>query len=197
MENCIDEIKEVCDEHLSHTKNSIIALYISGMLGLKKRTLDNSALVTLINLFLDNHKTNVVIFLCESILEVDDSNKYALHTLADCFKEENDEQIWEIYKKIVKHDYEEADIAKILAEKFEKEGDIDAAVDYYKKALLRYINKKTPNQIKEVWSKLVSLIPDELDFFYLVQRKVAQSISGDKSSAMWQELYVKYKAKAI
>ena len=33
---CIDEIKAICDEHLSHTKHSIIALYISGMLGLKK-----------------------------------------------------------------------------------------------------------------------------------------------------------------
>ena len=27
-QNCIDEIKAACDEHLAHSKNSIIALYI-------------------------------------------------------------------------------------------------------------------------------------------------------------------------
>ena len=69
-ENCIQEVKAVCDEHLTHTKNSIIALYLSGMLGLKLKALDNSALVNLITIFLDNHKNNIVIFLCESILEI-------------------------------------------------------------------------------------------------------------------------------
>ena len=54
-ENCVDEIKAICDEHLSHTKNSIIALYFSGMLALKKGTLDNSALITLVDIFQDNH----------------------------------------------------------------------------------------------------------------------------------------------
>ena len=36
-ENCMDEVQNACNEHLAHTKNSIIALYISGMLGLKNR----------------------------------------------------------------------------------------------------------------------------------------------------------------
>lgn len=50
------------------------------------------------------------------------------------------------------------------------------------------------NQIKEIWSKLVSLIPDEIDFFYLVQRKIAKSISEDRSALLMQELYEYYKA---
>ena len=29
-QNCIDEVKGICDDHLSHSKNSIIALYLSG-----------------------------------------------------------------------------------------------------------------------------------------------------------------------
>ena len=193
--NCIDEIKDKCDEHLSHTKNSIIALYISGMLGLKKRTLDNSSLVTLINIFLDNHKNNIVSYLCESILEEDESNKFALHTLADCYREENNEKIWEVYENIVKLDYEEADIAKLLAEKNEKEGNTENAVDYYKKALLRYVNRKSVTQAKEMWTKLVELIPEEIDFFYMAQRKIAKQISEEKSSSMMQELYNYYKDK--
>ena len=85
-ENCIDEVKEVCDEHLSHTKNSIISLYLSGMFALKKKTLDNSALVTLVTIFLDNHKTTVVKYLCETILTEDESNKFALRTLKSLLK---------------------------------------------------------------------------------------------------------------
>ena len=196
-ENCIDEIKAVCDEHLSHTKNSIIALYISGMLGLKKGTLDNSSLVSLVEIFQDNHKANVVTYLCESILEEDASNKFALRTLAECYREEGNDKLWEIYETLVRVDYEEADIAKTLAERYEKEGNQELAIDFYKKAIHRYINNgiNTMNQIKELWSKLVSLIPDEIEFFYLVQRKIAKNISEDKSAVLMQELYEYYKSE--
>jgi len=192
-ENCIQEVKAVCDEHLTHTKNSIIALYLSGMLGLKLKALDNSALVNLITIFLDNHKNNIVIFLCESILVEDETNKFALRTLADCYKDDNNEKIWSIYETIVRIDFEEADMAKILAEHYEKEGLGDDAVDYFKKALLRYVTRKSVNQIKEIWTKLVIMIPEEIDFFYLVQRKIAKTISEDKSALLMQELYVFYK----
>lgn len=192
-ENCIDEIKSLCDEHLSHTKNSVIALYISGMLGLKKRTLDNSSLVTLIELFTDNHKNDIVTYLCESILDEDEHNKFALHTLADCYREKNNEKLWDIYETIVRVDYEEADIAKILAEKYEQEGDLKTAIDYYKKALLRYVNTKTSTQVQEIWKKLISLIPEEKDFFFMIQRKVSKAISAEKSASLMWDLYTNYK----
>ena len=191
--NCVDEIKAICDDHLSHTKNSIIALYLSGMLGLKKKTLDNSSIINLVTIFQDNHKTPIVVYLCESILAEDETNKFALRTLAECYKEDNNDKIWEVYEAIVKLDYEEADIAKILAEHFESEGKSEESIDYYKKALLRYVAKKSANQIKEIWSILVKLIPEEIDFFLLVQRKIAKTISEDKSALLMQELYIYYK----
>ncbi|MBQ1983070.1 MAG: transcription elongation factor GreA, partial [Spirochaetaceae bacterium] len=191
--NCVDEMKAICDDHLSHTKNSIIALYLSGMLGLKKKTLDNSSIITLVTIFQDNHKTPIVIYLCESILAEDETNKFALRTLAECYKEENNDKVWDIYETIVKLDYEEADIAKTLAEYYESKGDTEQSIDYYKKALLRYVAKKSGNQIKEIWSILVKLIPEEIDFFLLVQRKIAKTISEDKSALLMQELYIYYK----
>ncbi|NLM00258.1 MAG: transcription elongation factor GreA [Treponema sp.] len=192
-ENCIDEAKQICNEHLAHTKNSIIGLYLSGILSLKKRELDNSALVTLINIFQDNHKSQIVEYLCESILEEDSANKFALRTLADCYREENNTKIWDIYEEIVRLDFDEADIAKTIAEYNEKEGNSEKAIDYYKKALLRFVNNKSMNQIKEIWSKLVIAIPEEKDFFYLVQRKIAKTISEEKSALLMQELYIYYK----
>lgn len=191
--NCVDAVKESVDEHLTHTKNSIIGLYLSGMLSLAKRTLDDSALVTLVNIFLDNHKTDIVVYLCETILAEDENNKFALRTLAEYYKAENNERMWEIYETLVKIDHDEADLAKTLAEKYEKDGDMETAIEFYKKALLRYVNKNLSTQIKETWTKLVSLIPEEFDFFFLVQSKIAKTISEDKSALLMHELYDYYK----
>ncbi|MDR3284546.1 MAG: transcription elongation factor GreA [Treponema sp.] len=192
-ESCADEVKQICDEHLQHTKNSIIALYISGILALKKRALDNSSLDTLVGIFQDNHKNNIVIYLCDTILAEDDSNKFAYRTLAGCYREEGNDKLWDVYEQIVRLDHDEAETAKLLAERYEKQGDLETAIDYYKKAILRYVNQKALNQTKEVWTKLVALIPEEIDFFYLVQRKIAKTISGDKSALLMQELYGYYK----
>ena len=192
-ENCVDEIKAICDEHLTHTKDSIIALYFSGILGLGKGSLDNSALITLVDIFQKNHKENVVEYLCESILSDDPNNKFALRTLAEFYKTENNPKVWEIYEQIVKLDYEEADLAKALAEHYQKENDMENAIAFYKKALLRYVSTKNLNALTEMWKLLISIIPDEIDFFLLVQRKIAKTISEDKSALLMQELYKYYK----
>lgn len=195
QQKCVDAVKTVCDEHLAHTKNSIIALYLSGIIALSKQLLDDSALVTLVSIFIDNHKTQVVEHLCNRILEFGES-KSALRTLADCYKEDNNDKIFQIWERLVKIDYEEADITKLLAEKFEKDGDSEAAVDYYKKALYRYINRKQANSVKEIWTKLVSLVPQEIDFFYHVQRKISKIMGDDRSAMLMQEVYVYYKETA-
>ncbi len=194
-EGCTDEIKEICDDHLVHTKNSIIALYISGMLALKKGTLDNSSLISLVEIFQDQHKSNIVTYLCETILAEDEGNKFALRTLADCYREDDNEKVWDVYETLVRVDHEEADTAKLLAERYEKQGDMESSVDYYKKAILRYINLgiNSMNQVKEIWTKLVSIVPEEIDFFYLVQRKIAKAISENKSAILMQELYTYYR----
>lgn len=62
-ENCVKELQEICDEHLSHQKDSIIALYISGMLSLHQDALDNSNIVSLVDIFQKNHKESVVEYL--------------------------------------------------------------------------------------------------------------------------------------
>ena len=59
-ENCLSELKEICDEQLSHSRESIIALYISGMISLKEGILDESSLRELVDIFQKNHKENVV-----------------------------------------------------------------------------------------------------------------------------------------
>ncbi len=193
QENAVSEIREVCDEHLTHSKDSITALYVSGMLALRQGALDNSALVSLVDIFNKNKKEPIVVYICKSVLASDENNKFALRALAERYREDKNEEMWDLYEKIVKIDFEEADMAKALAERCEEKGDADNAISFYKKALHRFVALKNISAVKEVWSKLVSMIPQEIDFFLSVQRKVAKSISEDKSALLMQELYGWYK----
>lgn len=195
-ENCADEIYDICQEHLSHSKDSIIALYICGVLDLQKGSLDNSSLVTLVDIFKNNHKEPIVTYLCESILEDDPNNKFALRTLAEGYRAEGNEKYWDLYAHIVKIDFEEADLARLLAEHYEDAGDVDMTVSYYKKAILRYINNSNYNAIKEVWSKLIQYIPQEIDFFQLLRRKISKQMGDIRTTTLMQELYNWYKDNA-
>jgi transcription elongation factor GreA len=194
-ERLYDELKKLCDEHLVHTKNSIIALYISGMIALSRQLIDDSALVNLVTIFVDNHKWGIVKYLCERILDYGES-KYALRTLAECYKNENDgDAIFGIWERLVKVDYEEADLAKSLAEHYEKLGNVEEAVDYYKKALHRYINKQLFTNVREIWAKLLEFCPGDIDFFLHVQKKIAKNISEEKAVLLLEDVFASCKQK--
>ena len=193
QEKAIDEIKAICDEHISHTKNSIIALYLSGIFALMRQQIDDSAMVSLLDIFADNKKWNVVEFVCQRILDYGE-NKAALRRLAECYEADNRaDDMYAVWERLIRVDYEEADIVKALAEKREKEGKGDEAVDFYKKALIRYINKGLSTNVKEIWGKLVEACPEDIDFFIHVQRKIAKQISEDKAAGLLMDLYRHYK----
>ncbi len=195
-QNCEYAIKDICDEQLAHTKESIVALYLSGMIAIRTGSIDTSALYTLFDIFEKNHKEALVEYLCQSILSDDPQNKLALRKLADYYKATNDDRIWELYEKIVKLDFEEAEMARILAERYDSQGNKETAINFYKKALLRFVATKNIGAAKSIWTILVSYIPEEIDFFMRVQRKIAKTISADKSALLMQELYVYYKDTA-
>jgi transcription elongation factor GreA len=184
-----DDLKKLCDEHLVHTKNSLIALYFSGMIALSRQLIDDAVLVNLVTIFVDNHKWSIVRYLCERVLDYGES-KFALRTLAECCKNENEEEpIIGIWERLVKVDYEEADICKALAEHYEKLNDTETAVDYYKKALHRYINKGLFANVREIWAKLLEYCPEDIDFFLHVEKRIAKNISEDKAVLLLEDVF--------
>ncbi|MCL2801013.1 MAG: transcription elongation factor GreA [Treponema sp.] len=196
-EKVLDELKKTCDEHLVSTRNSLIALYLSGIVALSRQIIDDSAMINLVSIFLDNNKWGIVKYLCERILDYGES-KYALRTLADCYKQDNEEdKIIDVWERLVKVDFEEADIVKSLAEYYEKQKNKEDSVDYYKKALHRYIIKSNFANIKEIWEKLINIYPEDIDFFLHIQKKIAKNVSEDKAVVLLNELYAKYKDKDI
>ncbi len=194
-EQCEDEILDICEEHLSHTKDSIIALYLSGFFSMQKGLLDNTAFETLVDIFQKNHKEAIVSYLCENILEASPNNKFALRTLAENYRMENNDKAWELYTQLVKIDFQEADVAKLLAE-HHAESNEKLSIEYYKKAILRYINIGNYNACKEIWTILVQKIPQEIDFFQLLRRKISKSFGITKTTNPMQELYNWYKSEA-
>jgi transcription elongation factor GreA len=190
-----NELKTLCDEHLIHTKNSIIALYFSGMIALSRQLIDDAVLVNLVTIFVDNHKWGIVRYLCERVLDYGES-RFALRTLAECCKNENEEdQILGIWERLVKVDFEEADITKALAEHYEKLADLETAVDYYKKALYRYINKQLFTNVREIWAKLLEFCPEDIDFFLHVEKRIAKNISEEKSVLLLEDVYASCKKR--
>ncbi len=188
-----DDVLAECEEHLQHTKNSIIALYISGVLHISRQTVNDTNLVALINIFADNHKWNIVAYLANRILEFGE-NKAALRTLADCYNNENQlDNMYAVWERLIRVDFDEADIVRRLAERKEEFGELEEAVDYYKKALHRYINKKAFNNLREVWHKLIQYAPEETEFFYHAESKIAKSISPERASQLLEELYPYFK----
>jgi transcription elongation factor GreA len=192
-EKVIDDLKKNCDEHLTHTKNSIIALYLSGMVALSRQIMNDDAINHLVGIFQDNKKWNIVKYLCERILDHGES-KFALRTLADCYKNDNEEdKIMGIWERLVKVDLDEAEIAKFIAEHYEKLKKKETAIDYYKKSLDRYIKKENFNNVREIWEKLLGLNIEDIEFFLHIQGKIAKNISEDKTVTLLNELYAKYK----
>lgn len=189
------EVKTICDDHLEHTKNSIIALYIAGVIALNRQLVDDSNLLMLIKIFNDNHKINIVIYLSNRILEFGE-NKYALRVLADCYETENQaEDKIKIWERLVRVDYEEADIVKQLAEIEESKGNREAALSLYRKAIHRFINKKLYNTVREIWNKCIELNSEDIEFFFLIEKKIAKTISTEKSIDLLEELYPVYTDK--
>ena len=185
----LNDLKKLCDEQLAHTKNSIIALYLGGMTSLSQQIIDDSAMINLVTIFMDNHKWNIVRYLCDGMLEYGES-KFALRTLADCYKNENNEEaVYGIWERLVRVDYEEADLTKSLAEYYEKKGDLENTIDYYKKSLHRYIAKQLFSNVKEIWDKLLVYCPEDIDFFLHVEKRVAKNFDELKSSSLLKDVY--------
>lgn len=189
------ELLELCEDHLRSNRNSIIALYLSGIVSISRRLVDDSNLVLLVNIFTDNHKWNIVEFLCNRILEFGE-NRFALRTLAESYDNKNEEAAkLRVYERLIRVDYEEADFVKVLARNREQSGDIAGAVNYYRKALHRYINKRNYANIKEVWDKLIEHQPDEIEFYLQLERKVARTVSEERAVALLESLYPHYYEK--
>jgi transcription elongation factor GreA len=192
-ENIQDEILGLCEEHLKQSKNSIVGLYVSGIINLRKQAINDANLLILINMFTENNRWKIAEWLAERILD-NGANKHAYRTLIQCYEQEGNEQKkYEVWEKLIQVDYEEADIVRALAERAEAAGNAETAIAYYKKALHRYINRRMFAQVREIWKKLIERCPAETEFFYHAEGKAAKIMSEDRAVMLLEDLYPWYR----
>jgi len=182
-ENYAEELREECINHLKSSSRSIIALYIAGIISLEEDLVDDTYIYQVIQLFQNNDKYALVEFLAEKVLEYGE-NKIALEVLKDCYEyEENEEELVKIWERLVRIDHQNGEIPKLLAEKNENEGNLDISIHYYKTAIRRYIKNGNLAQTENLWRKLVDMIPDDIDFFYSIEKDIAKK-SPEKASEL-------------
>ncbi len=183
------EAKSLCDTHLNEKeRNSIIAMYISGSIQLERRGADDYLqLLSLIEMFMEAKKWNIVEYLSQKILSRNE-NKHALRLLADSYeqmgKEEEKFQLWE---RLVKVDYEEVEIVRQLASHAKQKGNKEKAISFYKKGIHRLIKRKDVSSVRAMFTALLELEEDNFGYFISVADQVS-AVSKSTAVALLRDL---------
>ncbi len=194
-ENAVAEIKEICEERLASNKNSVLALYLVGLISWQDQQLEDADLIELITMFYGKGRMHIVEFLCLKMLKSGES-RAALSYLAEYYQQSGQvEERLSILERLMRADYDNPLIAIELAQKSEEGGNLELATNYYKKAVFRYINRKQFTGVYEVWLKLLNLIPDAEDLFGSIVLKVEKTFDPERSIDLQKGLYQHLKVR--
>ncbi|MGH0052860.1 MAG: transcription elongation factor GreA, partial [Sphaerochaetaceae bacterium] len=174
------EVKSLCDKHLNEKeRNSIIAMYISGSIQLERKGADDYLqLLSLIEMFMEAKKWSIVEYLSQKILSRNE-NKHALRLLADSYEQMGkDEEKYQLWERLVKVDYEEVEIVRLLAAYAQQKGNKDKAISFYKKGIHRLIKRKDVSSVRAMYTALLELEEDNFGYFL----SIADQVSGVSNS---------------
>lgn len=186
-----EDLKNLCRENLKNSPNSVISLYIFGVLSLEESSVDDTHIPQVIKLFMDNKKYKIAEFLANKMLSYRE-HKFALKTLETIYElSGNNEELFNIKKRLVLVDNKDASNAKFLGEYYEKENDKELAMFYYRLALERVIASRLPKMVEELWAKIVRLYPNDANLFINLARKIREILGDSKTATMLYEDFVK------
>lgn len=194
-QNFKEELKVLCKENLKHFPNSIVGLYIVGVLSLEESAVDDTHIPQILKLFMDNKKYKVSEFLAEKVLSYRES-KFALKTLEDVYSDQgNQDELFNIRKRLVLVDSKDAGNAKILGEHYEKENDRDQAMFYYRLALERFIKAKSVKMIEDLWTRVLRMYPEDPALVIAMCRKIREVLGDERVADMAYNDFVRVALK--
>ncbi|PKL29522.1 MAG: transcription elongation factor GreA [Spirochaetae bacterium HGW-Spirochaetae-2] len=183
------EVKSICDEYLQKNKNSIIAMYLSGSIALRRRSLDYGNITNLIEMFNESKKYSIVEHLSLKVLERFE-DKYVIRVLAACYEKLNrEDDKFVLYERLVKVDYDETDLLQAIAERYISKNNKEKALFFYKKSLQRYLNAQNLPAVKDVWTILLRMIPDDFAYLLGLAQRVSTRFQGERTNQMLSQLY--------
>ncbi len=179
-----DELRTLCKEHLKQSQNSVVGLYIIGVLSLEESSIDDTHIPQIIRLFSENKKNRIAEFLSEKVLSFRES-KFALKTLEMVYEDEDQvDELFNIKKRLVLIDSRDAPNAKFLGEHYEAEGDKELAMFYYRLAIERYIKSRSIKMVEELWNRIITLYPDDNKLIIQIAKKIRDVMGEEKVADM-------------
>lgn len=183
-ENFKEELKTICKEALKQSQNSLVGLYVVGILSLEESSIDDTHLPQIIKIFVDNKKLKVAEFLSEKILSYRE-NKFALKTLESIYEgQSEDYELFNIKKRLVLIDSKDAVNAKFLGEHYEAENDKELAMFYYRLAIERFIRSKSVKMVEDLWNRIIKLYPEDERLIISIAKKISEILGTEKVGDM-------------
>lgn len=190
------EILLLTEEYLNKNKNSIVALYVSTIFQVNDGIIENNNVYSLIKIFSDNLKWNIVEYICIKITEKV-KDKIVIRSLIEALNNVNKkDQVLTFWEELIKVDYDEVTIVVKLGEAKESEGNEKEAISYYKKAVNRAILVKNYSQLEEIWKKLLKFEDVGCDFFINLEKRITRVFQIDKTVELFFLTYYTFKEKS-
>ncbi len=163
--NIQDEVIELFKEYIDKNEYNLIARYLLAVFSYDTdKQLFFSNFQKIINNFKEREKWAIVEFLARKMYSFEKS-EFALSILIVSLKFLNKPQeIPTLQEQYLELDPTNTEIALSLAKQKSKIGDKVAAIRYYKMAIKSFILKKNQKQVEEIWTKLLALSDDKLDW---------------------------------
>ncbi|MDY6934581.1 MAG: transcription elongation factor GreA [Spirochaetota bacterium] len=191
-EGLLQEVLTICKEHIDNYSESITASYLIGLIGHHIDQIEDTVqLRKLIDIFIRNHKWIVVERIAEKVLEYGE-NSVALKALATSLERmgRNREAI-PVLESLLKIDRFDADVAKKLAFAI-IEDDSEKSIQYMKLSIEGFIKSGNYEEITELWSKLISVSWEDIQFFERIERMLIEASQTEMVSSLLKLLMHKY-----
>ena len=156
---------EILENYLLKNPLSCGALYLTILLKTHAGVNITSHFDKFINIFTQNKKNMINVYLCQEILEIKES-LVALNYLVNYYKKENKkEELLEIYERILKMDSKDYTLSFEIANLKEKLSLIPDAVHYYKMAFFYSSEFQNLFIASQSWNALLKINPNDIKFF--------------------------------
>jgi len=190
-ESAEEELVNHCREHLANYQNSVIAMYLLGLISFGKDSMDSkSYLMELLNLYVNAQKWTIVGHIADRILEFGE-NRAALRALALSYEKlKKVKEAVPIWEELIKINRFDSEVAKKLA--LALSDDKQKSSQYLKLAFEGYIKDGNYSEVTELLDKIIEASKDELPYFDKVERLLSDAQQKEIAAEMFKRLYSFY-----
>ena len=192
-ENMINEALDECRAHLKEHPDSITAIYLIGLMGYHKDSIEHSMLLKkLLEIFTSNSKWAVVERIAEKMLEYGE-NSHALRALATSLEKlgRNRDAI-PVLENLLRIDRFDAEVARKLAYAH-LEDDQEKGIYYMKLAIEGFIKNREYDEVNTLWNRLVAVSWEDILFFERIERLLVDAKQFALAGSLLKMLLNKYR----